>query len=492
MPLTLDVTELLTPKLELGDAAAAFSDPRIGLTEVGPLSMRFGQKSQVRLGLVGPGHMVGLARGWFDRCQKYIPTGRPGSAMYVDFPGFEKAFHSELAVHASWFLNVEQDLAIALMRSGRDRFESVLRVYAAAVEKLTNQHRLDIVACCLPPEVISTCWTISRSLTPVERARIARQKRRADSAQLSFEDQWQSEDTDEDLLRRDFRRALKSKTMALRMPIQIVTSALLLDEEGNQDPATRAWNSTVAMFYKAGGLPWRVRFDGPETCFIGISFHWLKTSQGDCGYSSLAQAFSTDGDGFALRGDALLKPSKGNDKKLHLTQQQASELAVRVLAEYADRTGRNPSRVVLHKTTQFDEEEREGFGTAFSSIPVVEFVNLAPSDFRLVQRSAYPPKRGTLCRINNGATYLFATGFVPEWKTYPGVHIPVPVRIRTDRGTDIVRTAIEVLGLARMNWNTAFDTTGAPITLRFARQVGGIMAEVRPPRVPHPSYRFYM
>lgn len=56
-------------------------------------------------------------------------------------------------------------------------------------------------------------------------------------------------------------------------------------------------------------------------------------------------------------------------------------------------------------------------------------------------------------------------------------------------GAQLIRTVIEVRGLTRMNWNTAFDMTGGPITLRFARPVGGIMAEVRPPRVPNPSYR---
>jgi hypothetical protein len=71
------------------------------------------------------------------------------------------------------------------------------------------------------------------------------------------------------------------------------------------------------------------------------------------------------------------------------------------------------------------------------------------------------------------------------------MHIPVPVRIQTDRATDIIRTANEVLSLAKMNWNTAFDTTGAPITLRFSRQVGGIMAEAGLDK-PNPSYRFYM
>ena len=71
------------------------------------------------------------------------------------------------------------------------------------------------------------------------------------------------------------------------------------------------------------------------------------------------------------------------------------------------------------------------------------------------------------------------------------MHVPVPLKITTDRDIDIVRSARDVLALARMNWNTAFDTTGMPITLRFARQVGGIMAEMGQ-REPSPSFRFYM
>jgi hypothetical protein len=162
------------------------------------------------------------------------------------------------------------------------------------------------------------------------------------------------------------------------------------------------------------------------------------------------------------------------------------------LEEYRERTGAKPARVVLHKTTHFDANERLGFQRALNEVPIVEFVSIAPADFRLVQRTAYPPKRGTLCTVNGFAHYLFTTGFVPEWQTYPGAHVPVPAQIVADAGADIRLICTEVLALARMNWNTAFDTTGAPITLRFARQVGGIMAEVGDMREPHPSYRFYM
>ncbi len=164
---------------------------------------------------------------------------------------------------------------------------------------------------------------------------------------------------------------------ATNIPIQIATSNLLTDDQASQDPATRAWNSSVALFYKAGGIPWRVRSEGPETCFVGISFHYLRTTKSDLMYSSLAQAFSSEGEGFALKGDSVPR-SQEPGHTAYLSSEQASKLARKVLSEYRERTGKDPSRLVLHKTTQFTSDERRGFNEVFDQIPVVEFINLAP------------------------------------------------------------------------------------------------------------------
>jgi hypothetical protein len=407
--------------------------------------------------------------------------------MYIDFPGFESAFQTKLEGNVAPEIEIGDKLRAALNRQKGQVFDAVLSVYEEGIRQLNSSRAVDVVICCLPAEVLVTCWSTRRLLTAIEKKQL-KAAQKADPAQLSFDGLWTVDDTPESLLQRDFRRALKARAMQIGMPIQIATSNLLLDNKASQDPATRAWNSTVALFFKGGGIPWRVRTEGPETCYVGISFHYLRTNKSDLMYSSLAQAFSSEGEGFALKGDTVPR-STDRRKVPQLTKEQAEALGRRIVSEYRERTGKDPSRVVLHKTTRFNEIERDGFETALGQIPVVEFVNIAPSDFRLVQRAAYPPKRGTLCRINNEASYLFTTGYMPEWNTYPGMHIPVPVRINTDRATDLIRAANEVLSLARMN--TAFDTTGAPITLRFARQVGGIMAEAGQSK-PNPSYRFYM
>jgi hypothetical protein len=487
----ISVIELPTPELEFGDDRAYYADPRRGLAAAGPFSLRFGRahKSQIRVGLVGPRELVGQAVQWYKRCETEIRTGKPDTPMYVDFPGFERIFQAAIIVHPTWQLEVDQELTNALERPRHERFERVLEVYGQAIERLARTQSLDVITCCVPHDVLANCWSSRRKLTSTEYRQLRQARSATQDEQLTFDGLWAVDDTPEELLQRDFRRALKARAMSTNVPIQIATPYLFEDNLANQDPATRAWNSSVALFYKAGGIPWRVRVQGPETCFVGLSFHYLRTNRSDLMYSSLAQAFSTDGEGFALKGESV--PKLPDRRVPYLTTEQALSLGRRVLAEYRERTGREPARLVLHKTTRFVEEERKGFGQVFGELPVVEFVNIKPSAFRLVQRQAYPPKRGTLCRINDDATFLFTTGYIDEWQTYPGVHVPVPLSIGTDSETDLVRAATDVLALARMNWNTAFDTTGAPITLRFARQVGGIMAEVGRAE-PSPSYRFYM
>ena len=203
-----------------------------------------------------------------------------------------------------------------------------------------------------------------------------------------------------------------------------------------------------------------------KPAFVGISFHHLRTPQQHLVYSSLAQAFSSRGEGFALRGEAI--PWDANQKRnVHLTAEQSLKLADQILQEYRDGIGGNPQRVVLHKTSRFDDAEQEGFRHGFRDIPIVELINIMPTQFRLLTYGTYPPRRGTLCTVNKTATYLFTTGYMPEWRTYPGPHIPAPVKLVSDDDVDMHQVASDILGLARMNWNTASMSSAHPVTLFF-------------------------
>lgn len=494
MAISIEVKELPVPRLEFG-GPGDFTDQKTGLMQAGPFDLRFGgvHRDQVRLGLVGPPEMIEQTMKWIERCQGPIVSQMENQAQYPMFPGFAETFRAKLHLDGRWIAAVDEsrhELERALELKPKERFAQVLELYARGINKIAGMHnRPDVVICCIPETVIRLCWSVSKDLSPAQWKAI-KQQQHMDKRQPGLFDQWEPEETPEDLLYRDFRRALKARAMKAKMPIQIGREKLFLDKETNQDAAARAWNMSVALYYKAGGIPWRIKTNGPETCFVGISFHHLKTSKRHLVRSSIAQAFSTEGDGFALRGDSIpWNPDQG--REVHLTADQAASLAEKVLSQYRERSGGDPLRIVLHKTSKFDEDELAGFKTAFRNIPIVETINLAPSMFRLVQFGPYPPRRGTLCLVNNECTYLFTSGYVPEWKTYPGPHIPAPIQLVTNEEIDIERAAADVLSLTKMNWNTAQNTNSQPVTLRFARQVGGIMAEAGNDE-PEPSYRYYM
>lgn len=499
MAINIEIGELPSPLLEFG-GPGEFTDQKLGLAQAGPFDLRFGgaHKSQIRIGLVGPASMLEKAHKWYERCQNPILSviaNVEKMAQYPFFPGFKETFRTSLILNHRWVVEFDekgQELEKALELKPKERFERVLDLYAHGVDKIANlEIRPDVVVCCIPEQVIRLCWSISNELSHAQWKAVKKQKEKQDQLQMELFPDWELEETTEDLLYRDFRRALKARAMQANMPIQIGRDRLFIDEDKGQDAATRAWNMSVALYYKAGGIPWRIKKDGPETCFVGISFHHLKTNKRHLVHSSIAQAFSTEGDGFALRGDTVpWIPEQG--RNVHLSDEQAVKLGAKILTEYRDRTGVDPLRIVLHKTSKFNEAELSGFRSAFKNIPIVQTINLMPSLFRLVQFGTYPPKRGTICRINDESTYLFTSGYMPEWETYPGPHIPAPVRLVAHGKIDIYQAAADILSLTRMNWNTAQNTNSQPVTLRFARQVGGIMAEIGQDKEPKPSYRFYM
>ena len=75
----------------------------------------------------------------------------------------------------------------------------------------------------------------------------------------------------------DFRRQLKARALTHRVPIQVVReSTLLLNPEETARnltcPSDRAWNLATALYYKAGGKPWRLASARPGVCYIGLAF----------------------------------------------------------------------------------------------------------------------------------------------------------------------------------------------------------------------------
>jgi hypothetical protein len=499
----LDLTVNGEPLLQFGEGHEART-PKEGLVAGGPYDLRLGtaHRTTVRLGLVGPPEAVRATRLFLGRVSEGIAAERSNLALFPDFPRFEKVFRSTLdvressdSVFSSARFNAE------LSRSPRDAFISLVDLYGSAIDELSSRELpVDVAICCLPKNLRDKCRTVESRLPPEQVRALRKEQRLRDLGQEPLfilgangepaTLEAAADPQPEDLLRRDFRNALKARAMEAKLPIQLVTEHLWEDRRDNEDPATRAWNLAVALFYKAGGIPWRADMRVDEACFVGVSFHHLRTQRRHVVYSSLAQAFSSDGDGFALRGESL--PFDEQTNQPYLTADKARSLMQKVLDAYRGRAGRDPTRIVVHKTSVFTDYERSGIAEALASVPSVHLLTIrSRHDFRLLRHGNYPPHRGTLCRLDDAA-YLFTVGYQREYMTYPGPHVPVPVEILGAEPDDLDGVADDLLCLTKMNWNSARSAAGLPITLSFARKVGGIIAELAPGVTEHPSFRYYM
>jgi len=117
---------------------------------------------------------------------------------------------------------------------------------------------------------------------------------------------------------------------------------------------------------------------------------------------------------------------------------------------------------------------------------------MKPTGFRLLRKGDKEVERGMFANVEDQKLYLFTTGYVDWWKEYPGPHIPAPLEIGAATKTDMVQSALEIMSLTKMNWNSADGMGRHPITLSFARQVGAVMTEVDDEREINSLYRFYM
>src|SRR5690348_8127124 len=132
-----------------------------------------------------------------------------------------------------------------------------------------------------------------------------------------------------------FHDVLKAEGMRLQVPMQLVRPYTYTGEKiasrrrsttaaTLQDEATRAWNLHTALYYKAGGIPWRLLRSPSDlaTCFVGVSFYW--SLDGDRLLTSAAQVFNERGEGVIVKG-AQAQLSK-DDRQPHLSEDDAQTL----------------------------------------------------------------------------------------------------------------------------------------------------------------------
>jgi hypothetical protein len=462
---TLQAHYLPEPLLRFaGDAQHA--DPKVGIPLDGPRSYGTARhRGAINLGFIGTGEAVARTRLFLAEAA----NGVDGDDQHHPFPGCraDRGFRSELIFDDTLteLISTREKEQLLSIRRSRDRFEQALALLEDKTRILADRdHPLDCVFVVLSEDLYRACRVVDY---------------REDGQRVH----------------RDLRRAFKATAMRYRVHTQLFRESTtgLTDVRRQMDHASEiAWNLFTGMYFKADGLPWSPAGLPYGTCFIGVSFFRPLGAPRNL-QTSVVQAFDENGDGLVLRGHDFPWDERQDGRSPHLPEGMASELVTMVLQRYRSERKQLPRRVVVHKSSRFEQAERAGFQQALGEVAEYDLLSLAPrSDFRLLRQGTYPPLRGTTFTMGN-QSFLYTTGYLPALGYYPHGHVPAPLQIADHIGdTPQERLLSEILLLTKMNWNSADYAETLPITLRFSRLVGEILREVPSNSEPQAKYCYYM
>lgn len=261
-----------------------------------------------------------------------------------------------------------------------------------------------------------------------------------------------------------------------------------------------AWRLGIALYTKAGGIPWVLADVQPGTAFIGIDY---ALRSGDDAAQRFAiccsQVFDAEGSGLefvAYEADGVHMFGRNP----YLRREQMLKVMARSLAIYQRKhSGDPPQRVVVHKNTEFRPDEVEGVFDAFPNASNIELVHVQQScGWRGVliadrQRPhGYPCHRGTTFQLGPYETLLWTQGNLPavaKGKDYykEGKGTPEPLLLVRNAGLgDFDDLCRETLALTKMDWNNDGPYDRLPVTLNFAGTLATIVK--RMPKLQPQSY----
>jgi hypothetical protein len=438
----------------------------------------------IRVGVVGTTATADGLRDWLENCKSGVASDETKlKELRPAFPGMTAAvFGTTLELSDSTTRTVSRHELTAALGSA-EPLKRVVQVFIDHARDLAAKSGLHVLVIAPPPEVFDLGDRVSGHEEPP-----------LDEAQEPVPEQQVPQPTP-----LNFHDAFKAQALDLQIPCQLLRPDTYQEQHSSkakgrrlQDKATRAWNFHTALYYKAGGVPWRLarQPSSLSTCFVGVSF--FKSVSGDRLMTSVAQIFDERGEGLIVQG-ASANYDK-DDRTPHLSANDAHDLLANGLATYRREHKNTPARLVMHKTSYFNAEEVDGFRQAAKSekLEVLDLVSVRRSGTRLLRAAESPMVRGTAMLFDHKSGIVYLKGTVPYFKVYPGAYIPRALEFNLDEGeTSSSELAKELLGLSKLNFNNTQFDTGDPITVRAARRVGDILKHVPGDKKVNSRFRYF-
>lgn len=307
----------------------------------------------------------------------------------------------------------------------------------------------------------------------------------------------------------DLHDHLKAAAASRRIPIQLVREDKAL---AYPDRASVMWRVGLALYVKAGGVPWKLADANQETAYIGISYAVRPIDSDRPRFvTCCSQVFDADGAGLEFVAYDAHEVEVQRDNPF-LSRAEMFRVMTRSLDLYRRRhAGRTPRKVIVHKTTEFKAEEVEGCMEALhlcESVDLVQVVEdvgwrgarIDPSRDGGSKGSpaGYPVARGSLVSLTGRECLLWMHGDVKGISERGGYFkgsrsTPHPIRLVRHAGHGPWdETAHSALALSKMNWNNDALYDPLPVTMSYAKVLARVVKRMSGLGTAPYQFRFFM
>lgn len=462
-------------------------DPQVGLLNFGPhggSSMEDDKRISIRAGIIGTRRSIDKTRVWLNKLKYRIGAEQRTKTEYkgIDYPGMrtDSPLRFEVVVDKNCCAEIEREFVRGLEEHDRkERITMTLNRYCELFDDMTDAHPPpNILLLPIDDDVLKLCKEPYRRTD-----KIVYQHREFGDPSVSLVEIF------------DFHNYLKAQAALRNFTTQLISPKTLAFSEQKQSAALIAWNFSVALYYKATGIPWKLADIDDKTCFIGVSFYNEISHSGKSVRASIAQVYLRTGESQVIRGEAFEWDEGPEKRNVRLTAEQMEKIIKDSIEHFQRQRQFVPKRVVVHKSTRFSEEELTGCQQACRKIDSIDIVHIRefPGFRAYHDKYNYPVVRGTAFFDERDAL-LFTSGYVPALATYPGPAVPRPLHLICQRlDTSIEGVCSDIMGLTKLDWNSSTFYTRVPVTIGVSRKVGAVMAEmVASKGEPPNSYKFFM
>lgn len=311
----------------------------------------------------------------------------------------------------------------------------------------------------------------------------------------------------------DLHDHLKAVTANIGIPMQIIRDSGALNYRCR---CSVMWRLSIALYCKAGGVPWKLAGASPDVAYIGISYAVRPPSaSGSKFVTCCSQVFDADGSGleFVAYDVGDLSSLRRDGDNPFLNRDQMRSVIGRSIRLFQQRhAGQMPKRLVIHKSSEFKPSEIDGCYDACTSVSELELIHVCMNSpwrgVNLVKSTQaggkpwkvgdYPVLRGSMLPIGPREALLWTQGNAPDvadgrnfYKEGKGIPTPLLlVRYAGHSGWDEV--CQETLGLTKMDWNNDSLYDRLPVTMNYAQVLARTIK-----RIPNLSalpyqFRFFM